>query len=140
MNQPLRSLSCLPFALLLAGCGTPMNTVERAQPVGQRQYVDDQRIVTDSSLDVRARILGVNQAMTAGGLLKVQAELVNASRSTKSFNYCWEWFDQNGMQVNTPATGVLIPIVIEGKESKFVSSVAPTPACKDFRLKLIRPR
>jgi hypothetical protein len=26
---------------------------------------------------------------------------------------------------------------IEGRESKFISAVAPTPACKDFRLKLL---
>ena len=26
---------------------------------------------------------------------------------------------------------------IEGKESKMISSIAPNPGCKDFRLKLI---
>ena len=35
--------------------------------------------------------------------------------------------------------GDLSPVVsdqIEGGESKFISAIAPTPACKDFRLKL----
>ena len=124
----------------LCGCGTPVNTVERAQPVGQRDMVDDKRILTDASLDIRARVVGVNQAMTQGGLLRVQVELMNQSRKPKEFKYHFEWFDQNGMQVNTPATAALIPAQIEGKESIFISSVAPTPACADFRLKLIRPK
>jgi len=122
----------------ICGCGTPMNSVERAQPAGQREMVDDKRVLTDASLDVRARIVGVNQAVTAGGLLKVQVELFNKSRYQKRFNYLWEWFDQAGMQVTTPATDVLIPVVIEGKESRFISGVAPNPRCNDFRLKLIR--
>jgi len=127
------------IAASLVGCGTPTNSVQRADPVGQRQMVDDKRLLVDASLDLRARVVGVNQAMTAGGLLKVQAEIMNQSRYQKKFNYRWEWFDQNGMQVSTPGTDVLIPVVIEGKESKFISGLAPTPACQDFRLKLIRP-
>jgi len=65
-------------------------------------------------------------------------ELFNDSRSRRSVSYHFDWFDQNMMQVETPATTALIPLVLEGKESRFISGVAPTPACKDFRLKLIR--
>ena len=31
----------------------------------------------------------------------------------------------------------LIPDQIEGKESKMISSIAPNPSCKDFRVKFI---
>ena len=60
----------------------------------------------------------------------------NRTRSLQHFNYHFEWFDQNGMQINNVSTA-LIPDEIEGKESKFINSVAPTPACRDFRLKMI---
>lgn len=118
---------------LLIGCTTP-NTVERAEPVGQRQMVTDKRIITDASLNRAVRIVGVNE--TPGEFLKVQIELQNTTRSLKRFNYRFEWFDAQGMQVNTPTT-TYIPRQIEGKESLFISAIAPTPTAKDFRLKLI---
>jgi uncharacterized protein YcfL len=52
------------------------------------------------------------------------------------FNYRFEWFDANGMQVNNVISAV-IPDQIEGKESKMISSIAPSPSCKDFRVKFI---
>jgi hypothetical protein len=40
------------------------------------------------------------------------------------------------MQLNSLSPAV-IGSTIEGKESKFISAIAPTASCKDFRLKLI---
>jgi len=126
----------LALALSLPGC-TTVNTIETAQPAGQRQMVDDKRVLSDASLNSKARVVGVNQAITPGGLLRAQVEILNTRRSLQRINYRFEWFDQDGMQVNTPATATLHSIQIEGKESMMISSVAPTLACKDFRLKLI---
>jgi uncharacterized protein YcfL len=121
--------------LALSGC-TTVNTVENADKQGQRQMVTDQRAITDASLDRKVSIVGVNQSMTPGGLLKVQVELQNRTRSLQRFNYRFEWFDANGMQVTTVASA-LLPDQIEGKESKFIFGVAPNPNCKDFRVKFI---
>src|ERR1017187_4395974 len=122
-------------ALALAGC-TTVNTVENAQKEGQRNMISDQRAITDAGLDRKVSIVGVNQSMTPGGLLKVQVELQNRTRSLQRFNYRFEWFDANGMQVTTVASA-LLPDQIEGKESKFIFGVAPNPNCKDFRVKFI---
>lgn len=121
--------------LALSGC-TTVNTVENADKQGQRQMVTDQRAITDASLGRKVSIVGVNQSMTPGGLLKVQVELQNRTRSLQRFNYRFEWFDANGMQVTTVASA-LLPDQIEGKESKFIFGVAPNPNCKDFRVKFI---
>jgi uncharacterized protein YcfL len=124
------------FLLTATGCKTSVNSVENAQKQGQRQMVADQRAITDRSLANKVSIVSVNSAMTPGGLLKVQVELLNNTRSRQRFSYHFEWFDANGMQMNalTPAE---IPDVIEAGEDKFISSVAPAPACKDFRVKFI---
>jgi len=122
--------------LAVSGCKTSVNSVENAQKEGQRQMVSDSRVITDGSLANKVSIVGVNQTMTPGGLLKVQVELLNKTRSYQSFSYRFEWFDASGMQMNSLSPAV-IGSSIEGKESKFVSAVAPTAACKDFRLKLI---
>jgi len=129
----------LAGALMLAvsGCKTSVNSVENAQKTGQRQMVSDQRAVTDKSLAGRVSIVGVNSAMTPGGFLKVQIEVLNTTRSLQRFSYRFEWFDANGMQLTTLAP-VEVPDQIQGGESKFISSVAPTPACRDFRVKFIK--
>ena len=124
------------IVLAVAGCHSTVNSVENAQKQGQRYMVADQRVVTDSGLDRSVSVVGVNTAMTPGGLLKVQVELQNRTWSPQRFNYRFEWFDVNGMQINN-VVSALVPAQIEGGESKFISSVAPNMDCKDFRLKLI---
>lgn len=130
------SLCLLTGSVLLSGCTTTVNTVERAQPVAQRNMVPDKRILTDASLNRRVRIGGVNESMGAGGLLKVQVEVLNTTRSLQSFSYRWEWFDETGAIVETPHS-TAITRQIEGRESLFITGVAPKEAAKDFRLKLI---
>jgi len=126
----------LPLVLGLTACRT-VNTTERASPTVTRQMVNDQRIITDRSLDFGARVVSVNQASVGGGdLVKVQVEIQNNSRQHKRFNYKFEWFDQNAMLIQVPAP-VWFPKEIEGRETIDISAVAPNPQAKDFRLKLI---
>jgi uncharacterized protein YcfL len=123
--------------LAAAGCHTPVNSVENAQKTGQRNMIADQRVVIDQSLNRSVNVVGVNTATTSGGVLRVQVELLNRTKSLQRFAYTFEWFDANGMQINNVLSAT-IPDQIEGGESKFISGVAPTAACKDFRLKLIK--
>jgi uncharacterized protein YcfL len=124
--------------LAAAGCHTnTVNSVENAQKSGQRYMIPDQRVVTDMILNHKVSVVGVNTAMTAGNVLKVQVELLNESRKLQRFAYTFEWFDDKGMQINN-VTSATIADQIDGRESKFISAVAPTPACTDFRLKLIK--
>lgn len=123
-------------ALMLCGCYSSVNSVENANKEGQRQMVTDQRVVTDAGLNRKVFVVGVNTATTPEGLLKAQVELQNHTRSLQHFLYHFEWFDANGMQVNTILSTPLVE-QIEGKESKFISCIAPNANCRDFRLKLI---
>lgn len=137
-----QSISLLILATgltVLPACKTSMNTVERAEPRGQRQMVDDQRIITDGSLNRTVQIVGVNEALTNGGVLRVQVELRNRTRSAKRYLYEFEWFDADGMQVSPTSSGTRQD-QIEAGEYKFISAVAPTPNCQDFRLKLLEAK
>lgn len=135
MKKTLYPLIVVGLLAVVTGCSTnSMNSVENAQKDGQRHMVADQRVLTAPNSNIT--VVGVNSAMTPGGVLKIQVELLNKTKSLQTFNYRFEWFDASGMQISYLSTAV-IPAVIEGGESKFVQTVAPTPACKDFRLKLI---
>ncbi|NUN22891.1 MAG: YcfL family protein, partial [Candidatus Jettenia caeni] len=63
-------------------------------------------------------------------------ELLNQKNSLQEFSYNFEWFDMNGMLINSPAS-VWIPRHIEGREALTITAVAPTTMAKDFRVKFI---
>jgi uncharacterized protein YcfL len=133
---PLAAAGLTAGLFAVSGCKTSMNSVENAQKTGQRQMVTDQRVITDRSLAKKVSIVGVNQVITPGGFLKVQIELLNTTRSPQSFSYKFEWFDANGMLLNSAAMPTY-PDEIQGGEDKFITGQSPTPASKDFRVKFI---
>ncbi len=122
-------------AATMSSC-TSVNTVERETPIGTRHVIADKRVITDESLANKVSIIGVNDATTPGGFLQIQIEVLNENRSMQDFNYRIEWFDMNGMAINTPSS-VWIPRQIEGKETLTITAVAPTPTAKDFRVKFL---
>jgi uncharacterized protein YcfL len=135
--KPALSAAPLLATLLAAGCSsTSVNTVERAEPVGRREMMSDKRIITDRGLNRRVRVLGINTMTGPGGFLKVQVEVLNTTSGPETFNYRFEWFDENGMILEVP-TSTSISKQIEGKESVFLVGLAPNERAKDFRLKLI---
>ena len=133
--QSMVFVSFLAGASVLTSC-TTVNTVERETLVGTKQMVADKRVVTDDTLKRKVSIVGVNESTTSGGFLQVQIEVLNQKNSMQDFNYRFEWFDMNGMLVNTP-TSVWIPRQIEGQESLFITAVAPTTTAKDFKVKFM---
>ena len=77
----------------------------------------------------------VNEAQTPGGLLKIQVTLYNSTHRAAAFNYKFEWFDANGMIVDSPLS-IWSPQTIDAYETIQLTSLAPLPSAKDFRLKL----
>jgi uncharacterized protein YcfL len=131
-------LGCAAGLLAVTGC-TTVNTIENAQKDGQRAMISDQRVITDASLGRGASLVGVNTVTTPGGLLKVQVELLNRTRTLTRFAYHFEWFDAQGMQVNNVLSATIAD-QLEGGESKFISGLAPHPGCQDFRVKFIETK
>lgn len=135
MHAPMLRIFLAVFLSGLAGCET-MNTTERARPTAPRQMVEDKRIETDANLRKKACVVGVNQGATPSGLLQVQVELYNDTATSHTIHYKFEWFDANGMLMPAVNPSYTQRQII-GKESLFISSVAPTREARDFRLKLL---
>ncbi len=136
MTQTIAGAALLASVLLTAGCKTTVNTVESAQPTAKKEMVADKRVITDSSLASKVYVVGVNEAKTPGGLIQIQLEVVNQTSSRQRFTYHVQWFDAAGMQLSS-TTAAILPCVIEGKETRYLSAVAPHPACKDFRVQFL---
>ena len=136
ITQAIVPACLLASTLFVFTSCTTVNTVERATPIGTKQVIADKRVITDSTLNKKVSIVGMNEGMTPGGFLQVQIEVLNQKNSMQAFSYRFEWFDMNGMLVDTP-TSVWIPRQIEGQETLTITAVAPTTTAKDFRVKFM---
>jgi uncharacterized protein YcfL len=122
------------LGLLLAGCATNVNTYERADAQASPSYVADKRVITDNTLAGTFRVVSINQATVSGNLLKVQATVENLKNKLRTLNYKFEWIDQDGMAVDSP-NETWKAILLQGRETTTISTVAVTPRAVDFRLK-----
>lgn len=136
ITQSIIPACLLASTLFVFTSCTTVNTVERATPIGKKQMIADKRVITDDTLKRKVSIVGMNEGITPGGFLQVQIEVLNQKNSMQAFSYRFEWFDMNGMLVDTP-TSVWIPRQIEGQETLTITAVAPTTTAKDFRVKFM---
>lgn len=134
----LASAAC-GTSLLLGGCANTMNTIEPANSVAQRQMLADKRLITDKDMQKHVHPIGLNTATGSGGFLKIQVEVQNTTSRRYSFNYRVDWFDENGMLINSPMA-VATPRTIEGGETLAITATAPTDRAKDFRIKFLEAK
>ena len=117
-----------------SGCAT-VNSAERSAPLAQKNSIELTKVITDSTLKRKVQIVGLNEAIVSGNMLKVQAELQNRTNSHQEFFYSFDWFDADGMLVSSPRGGWR-RASIQAREFKTITAVTPTPSTVDFRLKL----
>ena len=125
--------------ILLSGCRAATGTVERAQPVGTPQGVEDKRVMPDMSLRGKIAIIQVNEGVVSGDLTQAQVIIRNRKSSSQTINYAWEWYDTNGMVVPSYASSYK-QLRLAGDEQKALTTIAPKPSAVDFVLKLQEPR
>ncbi len=133
MKTLASSLPVVALALLFGGCQN-VNTYENAESRATPNYVADKRVITDNTLAGAVRVVSINQATVSGNLLKIQATVENLKSSARTVNYKFEWFDQDGMAVNSP-NEVWKSLPLQGRETTTISTVAITPKAVDFKLK-----
>lgn len=133
-----RSVVALSLCLAVAavGCRT-VDRVERAEPIGSPNVVDDTRVLTRSGLHRVVKVVSVRETTVGEDLLKVEADVENVTASRQRFVYAFEWFDGEGMRIREPQWRTE---VVEGRQRSVISGVATSPDAVDFRLHLMRSR
>lgn len=129
-----KSVAALFLIALLGGCAS-VNMFERAEGQARPQMTDHKRVISDGELDNYARVVDMNQA-TVGGLLKVQAKLLNTSAAERKIRYKFVWLDAQGMEIPSINSNWNV-LELSSAETVFISSVAPSPNARDFILKLL---
>lgn len=138
MRSLTLAIPALALCLLLPACRS-VNSTQRADPVGQANYVDDKRVQTDLTLRRGARIISVNESVAPGDLLKIQVTLHNNRSRSKRIAYKFEWFDLDGMMVDTVMSTWQVK-TIQGGEDLTLTGIAPNNRAKDFRIKIQEAR
>jgi uncharacterized protein YcfL len=122
--------------LPLTGCQTNVNTVSRAEPLARPTLGTDKPVVTDRSLGELIGVVSVNETIVSGNLRKVQVTLENLRDNNREIRYRFEWVDQDGMAVGG-VSELWLPLVLAGRETRSVSTVATSPRAADFTLKIV---
>lgn len=122
-------------ALLAGGCAHSVNTVTRAEPQASPNYVNDQRVIADSTLGRKLGVVSVNDSRVSGNILKVQVTLENKSSKPQAFTYKFAWIADDGMELSAPTAGWK-QIQLEGRETRAIAATATSPRAVDFRLSL----
>jgi len=123
------------FLFVLAGCAT-VNTVEPANPEAQPNRVNDKQIITDPALSDIARIQSVYFSAAGGDLKRIQVNVQNITAGVKNFSYQFQWFDNQGMAITTPAP-IWHSVSIEGGQTIPLTETGPSPQAVDWRLSLL---
>lgn len=141
MNMSYRSWSLAALAVLCLagpGCHTAykgVNTVEPANPAYVRHNIEDKRIVRDKGTARSVAVLNVIEGTTQDGGLRIGVEVQNQRTKSFRFNYRFDWFDAQGFPYGTPGS-TMVSQQIEPGQVLVLTSVAPNPGAKDFRLTL----
>ena len=129
----------------LTGCINSVNTTENADKTMTPTHVADTRFITDGFLRDRLALRNVRLSPAPGGLQQVQVEATSlrvgfwdqvAGPRKYHIRYKFTWYDVAGMAVETVLSDWQDMWILPGETVQF-QSVAPTPACKDFRLNLM---
>lgn len=94
-------------------------------------------LFNNSGLKGDIQIVDIRSAMAAD-MMRAQATLRSKDKDTLSFQYRFDWYDASGIEINSGA-GSWKPLILYGRESKTIQSVAPDPRAKEFKLKIREP-
>lgn len=141
----LPALCSVALALLAAGCQNTVNTLSSGPEVSQ---LDLQSFSSDSFCRERLAVMSVHRSRSEGGVMKLQVALRSerygffpeiwswlTDENPYYVNYRVDWFEPDGMRVDSPSSNWMTVIFYPG-ETKYLQSVAPNSKCSAFMMSL----
>lgn len=128
--------------MLLVGCTTEapyipsVNTISNANTSASIKRVADQRIETDQYLSQFLCLTEIRESKTNDDYKRIQVFLKNLSGTTYTVMYRFNWYDNNGVEVENPDNEMWVRKIIVAGDDLTLTSVAPNKNCQDFKLRL----
>ncbi len=120
----------LSGVVLLAGCATS-GIEATGKTEGDPKYA--KHLVIHNEPLANVITITDMKSRFKGDLLEVSVELSNLSRSDKSIQYRFSWYDGENFEVEQGSRS-WIPVVLHGKSSTNMNAVAPNAAVKTYKV------
>lgn len=137
------SLVCAGCLAAFTGCAEPeqvyvpsVNTVSNVESTANIKRVVDRRVDTDQYLSQVLYLTEVRESQTNDGYKRIQIFLKNYSGSTYSIMYRFNWYDENGVEVENPDNDLWVRKSVVTGDDVTLTSIAPRKDCKDFKLRM----
>ena len=137
------SLVCAGCLAAFTGCAEPeqvyvpsVNTVSNVESTANIKRVVDRRVDTDQYLSQVLYLAEVRESQTNDGYKRIQIFLKNYSGSTYSIMYRFNWYDENGVEVENPDNDLWVRKSVVTGDDVTLTSIAPRKDCKDFKLRM----
>ena len=143
MKRILLPGSIVVVALAITGCASKpppyvpsVNTVSNANTSAQIKRIVDRRVDTDPYLSQLLCMTEIRESTTNDGYKRIQVFLKNLSGNTFWVTYRFNWYDENGVEVENPDDELWKRKIIATGDDVSLTSVAPKKNCKDFKLRM----
>ncbi len=124
--------------LVTIGCRhKTVNYVAWSPSPGATLFLEKERVYTDKALAKRIVIDEVIPTSSSDGLLSVQVKLRNLTSKLQVLEYRFEWYNRNGMIIDSPATRWGHKRIYGG-DWVIIVGVAPNIEATDFVIKMKR--
>ena len=114
----------------LVGCAekeyiASVNTISNANTVAQIKRVIDKRVDTDQYLSQALQLVEIRESTTNDEYKRVQVFLKNYSGTTYKILYRFNWYDENGAEVENPDNEMWVRKIIVAGDDVTLTSIAP---------------
>lgn len=129
--------AALMASLVLPGCSTTAGVETTGKTTWDEQgarTLEKKVLFNNSGLKGELQIVDI-RTVQAGDIMRAQATLRSKENDTLQFQYRFDWYDAGGLEINS-GSGSWKPVILGGRETKTLQSVAPDPRAKEFKLKI----
>ena len=131
-----RIIPALLAAVLLVGCAAPNTTGITASVAPDESGVYQQYLQADNTRLARQILVrDVRCDQTANGLMRASATLTSARNKSMQVQAKFAWFDAAGFEIDPDAETWRV-ITIEGRDTRPLVGIAPSPAAESFRIRV----
>jgi len=149
MKKTMLWLAALTALACVSGCQNTVNTVENRQKDMMPDKVQTKYVSTDRFCRDRLLVKRVDQQILPDtGLMMIQVTIYSNRTGVWQEYWAWrtndtpykieykiDWFDVNGMVVNTTNSVWIEKDLLPG-ETQYIQAVAPNVRCRDFKISL----
>lgn len=109
----------------------------RTQKTSGLRYDEGKLVIENPDFASNLIIIKDIREKETESLLHVQVFLENLNHEDFRCQYCFEWYDENGMTMKH-APAPWRPLVLHGREVQEIDCISPLKGTTDYRLKLRR--